>query len=628
MAQATVGTSCGAAALAAAVVTQLPWGVPTVLILACTAVTIGVAVAVWLLRDRLGQVHYGGTAILGTVMITAIVYASPTVLMAMSLATLYIPVACCGFFYTRPQSACLIGFAVACCMTVLALRPAWPWWSGLMTSGVTVSIGLVVAILARAAADSDTDSLTGVLNRKGFDRTLNGEIGRAERSGPGLAVVLFDVDGVGALNDQWGYLTRDRALHQLARSWWELLDPGQSLARFGGDEFAVLLPGATERGAIDFVQRLRAAAKAATSFSAGVAVRQPGESASIVLSRAQAGLYRAKQAGRDRTVLEPSACSQVAVELADAIARQDLVVHYQPIVDLADEAAVVAVEALVRWNPPSGGDLLPDAVIRIAEATGLIAGVDRVVLHRACLDAPAMQAAVAPRRLTLNVNASGLALIEPDYVARVEDTLIATGWPAEQLVLEVTETVLEVDAPAAIAAVHALRARGVRIAIDDFGAGYSSLSRLHTLPADFLKLDGSFTAAITPEHPAPALLAAIAGLAGALGLPIIAEGVENAHQHAAVGSLGYRLAQGFYYGRPQTCAEIVDTVTRLHSLHGGRATAQRPCTVAPEETRRDDLRAARGPRGLADLRPTRTPQRLYCQRLSRVSPCVGALRHR
>jgi hypothetical protein len=156
MAQATVGTSCAAAALAAAVVTQLPWGAPTVVILLCTAIAIGVAFAVWLLRDRLGQVHYGATTILGTVMITAIVYASPTVLVAMSLATLYIPVACCGFFCTRPQSACLIGFAVACCMTVLALRPGWPWWSGLMISGVTVSIGLVVAILARAAADSPT----------------------------------------------------------------------------------------------------------------------------------------------------------------------------------------------------------------------------------------------------------------------------------------------------------------------------------------------------------------------------------------------------------------------------------------------------------------------------------------
>ena len=160
------------------------------------------------------------------------------------------------------------------------------------------------------------------------------------------------------------------------------------------------------------------------------------------------------------------------------------------------------------------------------EENDLIASLDRFVLRRACLDAHSLQQATIDRALTRNVNVSGLELVELGYVARVDEVLQATGWPPRQLVLEVTESVLDVDTPTAIAALHELRARGIRIAVDDFGTGYSSLSRIKTRPTDFLKLDGSFTAAITSDSSAPPLLEAIALLGVALGLPVIAEGVE------------------------------------------------------------------------------------------------------
>jgi EAL domain-containing protein (putative c-di-GMP-specific phosphodiesterase class I) len=198
--------------------------------------------------------------------------------------------------------------------------------------------------------------------------------------------------------------------------------------------------------------------------------------------------------------------------------------------------------------------------VRVAEESGLIVELDSYMLRRACLDAHAMQRAKGDGPLAVHVNVSGLELIELGYVEGVDKVLADTGWPPGQLVLEVTESVLDLDTPTATAALHELRSRGIRIAIDDFGTGYSSLSRIQTLPTDILKLDRSFIATVAADSPTTPLLRAIALLSIALGLPVIVEGVEDAHQAAAVKSLGYSFAQGFYYGRPQSRAAIVATL--------------------------------------------------------------------
>ena len=218
---------------------------------------------------------------------------------------------------------------------------------------------------------------------------------------------------------------------------------------------------------------------------------------------------------------------------------------------------MVGIEALIRWAPPSRLDVTTEEVVRVAEESGLIVELDTYVLRRACLDAHAVQSAKVDGPLTVHVNVSGLELAKPGYVAGVDTVLADTGWSAGQLVLEVTESVLDLDTPTATAALHELRARGIRIAIDDFGTGYSSLSRIQTLPTDLLKLDRSFIATITADSPTPPLLRAIALLSIALGLPVIAEGVEDAYQAATVKSLGYSFAQGFYYGRPQSRSAIL-----------------------------------------------------------------------
>jgi EAL domain-containing protein (putative c-di-GMP-specific phosphodiesterase class I) len=200
-------------------------------------------------------------------------------------------------------------------------------------------------------------------------------------------------------------------------------------------------------------------------------------------------------------------------------------------------------------------------VVRVAEECNLITTLGQYVLRRACLDAQWMERHAPGLTLHLSVNVSGLELVQEGYTDRVFGVLEETGWAAAQLVLEVTESVLDVDRPASVAALHEFRARGVRIAIDDFGAGYSSLSRLQALPTDILKLDASFIAAVRPPSAdAPPLLQAVAALAGALHLPVVAEGVETLQQAAVLRRLGIALAQGFHFGRPQTPDQLIDNL--------------------------------------------------------------------
>jgi diguanylate cyclase (GGDEF)-like protein len=537
----------------------MPSGPGNVLVVygvAGAAVLVGVSLVVW--GRQLRPVHHHALIATGTIMLTIGIYESTSPIAAVALSSLYISVAIdvCVFF-TWTLAAAHMLFAVTCCMTVLALRPETPWWSGLVASGATVGVGVVVGLLSRFASDANVDVLTGLPNRGGFDRAVNDEIAFAARNGSGPALIVLNLDRFHAINDMHGYRAGDEALQQIVKSWLPLLGRDDTLARPDGDRFAVLLPNTTEQRALVLADHLRATIS--MGCSAGVTSWQSGDSASLLVSRAEVALYRAKLTGGNRTVLESSGRDPLAIELADAIANDAVEVLYQPIVNLTESGTVVGIEALIRWAPPSRLDVTTEEVVRVAEESGLIVELDKYVLRRACLDAHTLQSA-KDGRLTVNVNVSGLELAKPGYVDGVDRVLADTGWSPDQLVLEVTESVFDLDAPTATAALHELRARGIRIAIDDFGTGYSSLSRIQTLPTDVLKLDRSFIATITGDSPTPPLLRAIALLSNALGLPVIAEGVEDAYQAATVKSLGYSFAQGFYYGRPQSRAAIVATL--------------------------------------------------------------------
>ncbi|GAB2650549.1 hypothetical protein GCM10027088_30740 [Nocardia goodfellowii] len=535
---------------------------------AAIALLLGLTLLAWGPRLPHG-IHHAYVAI-ATVLVTIAVHSFPNTVGAISLAAFYVFVACdAALFFRWSQAAAHIAFAVVLCLWVLPTRDL-PWWSGLIPAGVTFGVGVVVGILTRMASEADIDVLTGLHNRRGFDRRLNSAIELATRTGQGLSLVLVDLDRFQKINDHLGHRAGDAVLQRVADTWSGLLQPEQILARYGGDAFALLLPNTTEQAAILLTEQLRAAVT--TGCSAGVTSWQPGESGSLLVSRADVGLYRAKQAGRNRTVLESSRQLPLAVELREAIDRGALDVHYQPIVSLSEGGGkAVGVEALLRWSSNAQPDVTTEGLIRVAEEYDLIADLDELVLRRACADAARLQETFAQLDLTLNVNVSGLELAETGYADRVSGILASTGWPADQLVLEVTESELAAESQTAIANLHTLRDRGVRIAIDDFGTGYSSLSRLATLPSDILKVDQSFVAAIRSDSPAPPLLGVIAALSSALDLQVIAEGVETEYQAAVLTELGFALAQGYHYSDSHPVSELISDLNEGHGRVGPHA---------------------------------------------------------
>ncbi len=225
---------------------------------ALASVLFGIGLLIW--GDRLHLRSHQALVTVATLLITIAIAQSTSNTAALSLATFYVFIACdAAFFFSWMMAAAQIGFAVACCMTVLASRPDLPWWSGLIASGATVAVGGVVGVLGRLASDADIDVLTGLLNRRGFDRVLNHEIARVPRSGTRPALVLFNVDRFGSINDQHGYRAGDGVLRDIAESWSDILAPKQVLARYGGDEFALLLPDTNEQGAIAITERFRTA---------------------------------------------------------------------------------------------------------------------------------------------------------------------------------------------------------------------------------------------------------------------------------------------------------------------------------------------------------------------------------
>ncbi|ONM49195.1 putative bifunctional diguanylate cyclase/phosphodiesterase [Nocardia donostiensis] len=533
---------------------------------ALVALLLGISLLGWGPRLPHG-IHHGYVAV-ATILVTVAVHSFPNTIAAITLASFYVFIACdAALFFAWPQAAAHIAFAMALCLWVLPTRAGLPWWSGLVPAGVTFGVGVVVGILTRMASEADIDVLTGLLNRRGFDRALNTAIEHATRSGQSLALVLVDLDRFQKVNDHLGHRAGDAVLQRVADTWSTLLAPGQRLARYGGDVFALLLPGTTEQAAILLTEQLRAAVT--TGCSAGVTSWQPGESGSLLVSRADVGLYRAKQAGRNRTVLESSRQLPLAVELREAIDQGALDVHYQPIVSLSEGGGkAVGVEALLRWSSSAQPDVTTEGLIRVAEEYDLISDLDELVLRRACSDAAQLQDTFAQLELTLNVNVSGLELAESGYADRVAEILSSTGWPAEQLVLEVTESELAAESDTAIANLHTLRERGVRIAIDDFGTGYSSLSRLATLPSDIIKVDQSFVAAIRSDSPAPPLLGVIAALSKSLDLQVIAEGVETEHQAAVLTELGFALAQGYHYSDSHPVDALISDLNKKQGRIG------------------------------------------------------------
>jgi predicted signal transduction protein with EAL and GGDEF domain len=350
------------------------------------------------------------------------------------------------------------------------------------------------------------------------------------------------------------------------------------VARLGGDEFAVLLREVGGAGdAVVVAERvaralaapfgvhgveLRVGASVGIALGADAAVADRDGDGEDLLRFADVAMYAAKHGGKGRhAVFEPAmhlrAQERRALEhdLREAVARGELVLHYQPIVRL-DTGRVTGAEALVRWQHPGRGLVPPGEFIPLAESTGMIVEIGRWVLEEACREAARWRAAAGDGAPTVAVNVSAAQIQHPGLLDEVRGALGAAGLPARALTVEITETAMLADTEAAVARLHELKAVGVMLAVDDFGTGYSSLSYLQRFPVDVLKIDKSFVDRVAADGRDPVLTRAIAALGGALGLRVVAEGVERAAQPGALRALGCGYGQGYHYARPLPAAEF------------------------------------------------------------------------
>jgi diguanylate cyclase (GGDEF)-like protein/PAS domain S-box-containing protein len=411
------------------------------------------------------------------------------------------------------------------------------------------------------------DSLTGLPNRRLFMDRLGQALRRTRRRRKlSVAVLFMDLDGFKVVNDSLGHDTGDRLLVEVAKRLGGCLRPEDTLARFGGDEFVVLIEGAGASDAVLVAERIVEELRepfaldgrelyVAASMGVGLgndSTKSPEE----LLREADTSMYRAKDEGSGYVVFYPSmherALDRLELEndLRRAIEEDEFVVHFQPIVSL-QTGKLWGLEALVRWDHPERGLLDPDEFVPVAEESGLVVPMGELVLEEACRRAVEWQKGF-PRTppLAMSVNLSGRQLRRPDLHEVIGRALKETGLPASSLGLDITETVYISALDANTAALERLRALGILVSLDDFGSGYSSLSYLKRLPADILKIDKSFTKGLGLEIEDTAIVQTVVDLAHILGMEVVAEGVEIEEQETLLREMGCDFAQGFHFAKP------------------------------------------------------------------------------
>jgi len=413
------------------------------------------------------------------------------------------------------------------------------------------------------------DALTGLPDRAAFAAAL-----RAAR-GDRVAVLFLDLDDFKLVNDGFGHEVGDRLLIQVAQRLRGAVREDDLVARLGGDEFTVLCAGADQAAATLAAGRLRAALghpfdvagqRRHVRVSIGIAVSGDAP-VETLLRDADSAMYQAKQAGKDRVEVFSDATRarvlrriELEQKLGEALEAGELEVHYQPQVDLVS-GRLVGVEALSRWS-----EATPDEFIPVAEETGLIGPLGAAVLRTAIADLGRWHAqGIKP--LTATINVSTRQLEDPDFADVVSEALENAGLEPPMICLELTESALMGAGAASLRCLHKIKELGVYVGIDDFGTGHSSLARLRALPVEVLKVDRSFIDGLGTEHEDSAIVAAVLSLAHALGLHVIAEGVETALQANQLIALGCHVAQGYLFSPAVPAAQIARTASQGTTVH-------------------------------------------------------------
>ena len=446
-----------------------------------------------------------------------------------------------------------------------------------MARSIELCLRMLEAISAERQARRDAshqashDPLTGLPNRLLVLERLNSWIRQPPNdSAVSTAVLFIDVDRFKWVNDAHGHAAGDELLMHISRVLQRSVRRDDLVGRLSGDEFIVITRTTGIEVTCQLAQRIIGAirrpirvagAELSHSASVGISFATPNDSASSVIENADMAMYRAKELGRGRYALfDPNmrekARERLAIEeaLRHAIGNDQIVTYLQPIVELQDRQ-VVGFEALARWNHPQQGLLTPASFIAAAEDSGLIEEIDLHVMQKACDAVGAWQRREGMEQLRLSVNVSARTLGASDLVERIQPILEISGINPSQLYLEITETSLVEDIQSTASTIDGLRQLGLKLAIDDFGTGYSSLLYLKRFPVGVLKIDQSFVADLGRDPEDEAIAQAIISLAGALGVRVVAEGVETETQEARLLEYGCDFGQGYLYGKALTINE-------------------------------------------------------------------------
>jgi diguanylate cyclase (GGDEF)-like protein len=453
---------------------------------------------------------------------------------------------------------------------------------------LVVSIMTVLAVLvgwnARLLHRSDTDrasaertlaqqathdALTQLPNRRLFIQRLTEALEQGGRDRTLTAVLFVDLDLFKVINDSLGHVVGDQLLIAAGQRIRDNAGQGHLVGRLSGDEFTVLFSGLTTHDpAIEVADRIRTAFDQPftiglhdvfTTVSIGIAFADAGETQADLIRHADIAMYRAKARGRARWEIFDPAMDVAARErqrletdLRRALDRGELRVYYQAEVEI-ESGRLAGMEALVRWEHPARGLIPPAEFIAVAEETGLIVPIGRWVLFEACRQAKEWETKYSrDMPLMVSVNLSGKHLQQANLIQEIREVLDTTGIDPAHLIIEITETVAMAGAETTIEVLKRLKSLGVLLAIDDFGTGFSSLSYLKRFPVDLLKIDKSFVAGVANQGHDTAIVEAIIALGHALGLKVIAEGVETLDQLHELRSLGSELGQGYFFGRPMS----------------------------------------------------------------------------